>query len=82
MPGYAHTSVDVKKRFLRFFCSRVFITSAKEGYVFVVVCLSVCLFVSNFAQKTSKRICMKFSGTVGNGPMNKWLNFGGYPVTV
>jgi len=20
---------------------------------------------------------MKFSGKVGNGPMNKWLNFGG-----
>jgi len=23
------------------------------------------------------QICMKFSGKVGNGPMNKWLNFGG-----
>jgi len=22
---------------------------------------------------------MKFSGKVGNGPMNKWLNFGGNP---
>ena len=22
---------------------------------------------------------MKFSGKVGNGPMNKWLNFGGDP---
>ena len=27
------------------------------GYVIVVVCL----FVSNFAKKTSERICMKFS---------------------
>jgi len=52
-------------------------------YVFVVVCLSVylsvCLTVSNFAQKTSERICMKFSGKIGNGPMNKRLNFGGDP---
>ena len=24
---------------------------------------------------------MKFSGKVGNGPMNNWLNFGGDPVT-
>jgi len=23
---------------------------------------------------------MKFSGKVGNGPYNKWLNFGGDPV--
>jgi len=37
----------------------------------------VCLSVSNFAQKTSKRICMKFSGKVGNGPRNKRLNFDG-----
>jgi len=22
---------------------------------------------------------MTFSGTVGNGPLNKWLNFGGNP---
>jgi len=29
--------------------------------------------VSNFAQKI-ERSCMKFSGKVGNGPMNKWLN--------
>jgi len=35
------------------------------GYVIVVVCLSVCLSVGNFAQKTSERICMKFSGKVG-----------------
>jgi len=41
------------------------------GYVFVVVCLSVCLSVSNFAQKTFERICMKFSEKVLNGPMNK-----------
>ena len=30
------------------------------GYVIVVVCLFVSLFVSNFAQKLPKRICMKF----------------------
>ena len=39
-------------------------------------CLFVCLSVSNFAQ-TSRQICMKFPGKVGNGPMNKWLHFGG-----
>ena len=33
--------------------------------------------VSNFAQNTSERICVKFSGNFGNGPVNKWLNFGG-----
>jgi len=41
--------------------------------------LFVCLFVNNFAQRTSERICMKFSGKVGNGTVNKWLNFGGDP---
>ena len=29
--------------------------------------------------KTSNRICIKFSGKVGNGPVNKRLNFGGDP---
>jgi len=59
-------------------------TSAKEDMFFVVVCLCVCLlvflFVSKFAQKqTSERICVKFSVTVGNGPMNIRLKFGGDP---
>jgi len=35
--------------------------------------------LSNFAQKASQRICMKFSGKVDNGPMNRWLYFGGNP---
>ena len=40
------------------------------GYVFVVVCLSVCLLAT----------LRKTSGKVGNnGPMNKWLNFVGDP---
>jgi len=47
------------------------------GYVIVVVCLLVCLPLATFAHKTSDRICMKFSVKVGNGPVNKWLNFGG-----
>jgi len=38
-----------------------------------------CLSVSNFCAKTAERICMKFSGKVGNGPGNNWLNFGGDP---
>jgi len=42
---------------------------AKE-VVFVGVCLSVCL-LATFCAKTPKRICMKLSGNVGNGPMNK-----------
>jgi len=50
--------------------SRIYIQQG--GYVFIVVCV----FVSNFVQKW---ICMKFSGKVGNGPMNKRLNFGGNP---
>ena len=47
-------------------CMMLFITWAKEDmfYVFVVVCLSV-------STKTSEWICMKFSGKVGNGPLNK-----------
>jgi len=42
------------------------------GYVFV--CLSVCY---HHCARTSKWICTKFSWKVGNGPMNKRLNFGG-----
>ena len=44
-------------------------------------CLSLCLFVCLLAtlRKTSEWIYMKFSGKVGNGPVNKWLNFGGDP---
>jgi len=41
--------------------------------------LFFCLSVSNFAQKRPKRICMKCSGKVGNGPMYKRLNFSGDP---
>ena len=48
-------------------------TSAKED---MFLLLFVFLSTSNFAQKW---ICMKFSGKVGNVPMNKWLNFGGEP---
>jgi len=47
--------------------------SAKED---MFSSLFVCLSVSNCA-KTSERICMKFSRKVGNGPVNKWLHFGG-----
>jgi len=39
-------------------------------------CLVIKLFFLIIsAKKTLARICMKFSGKVGNGPMNKWLNF-------
>jgi len=38
-------------------------------YGFVVVCLLATMC------KISKRICKKFSGKVGSGPVNKWLNF-------
>jgi len=35
-------------------------------------CLSVCLFVCwQLCAKTSERICMKFSGKVGNGPISR-----------
>jgi len=49
------------------------ITSAKEGCVFIVVCLSVCLLAT---LRKSFLIGMKFAGKVGSGPMKKWLNFG------
>ena len=45
-------------------------------FVCLCVCLSVCL-----SAKTCERICMKFSGKVGNGPMDKRLNFGGDRIT-
>jgi len=46
----------------------------QEGCV-IVVCLSVCWQLC--CAKTSKRICMKSSGKVGSGPVNKLWNFGG-----
>jgi len=53
------------------------ITSTKED---MCSSLFVCLSVSKYCAKTSKWICtMKLSGMVGNGPMNKWQNFGGDP---
>ena len=42
-------------------------------------CLSVCW---QLCAETSKRICRKFSGKVGNGPMNKWLNFAGIRIRI
>ena len=53
--------------------SVVVITSATDD-VIVVVCLSVCLSVSNFAQ-TSERICVIAQWAIEN----KRLNFGGDP---
>ena len=43
--------------------------------------LSVCWYVCLLAtlRKTSEQICMKFSGKVGSGSMNKRLNFGAEP---
>ena len=47
-------------------------TDYADFYLHQVGCFRRCLFVRLlFAQKTSERICMKFSGKVGNGPMNK-----------
>ena len=52
-------------------CFMQLFSFAKE-VVFVLVCLSVCLFVcQQLYAKTPKRICMKLSGNVGNRPMNK-----------
>jgi len=43
-------------------------------------CLSVCLSVcQQLRTKTSDRICVKFFKKVGNGPVDKCLNFGGDP---
>jgi len=52
----------------------VIVTSTKED-----VFSSLFVWLLSTLRKTSKRICMKFSGKVGNGPVNKWLNFGGSP---
>ena len=58
---------------VRFLCYPADDYLRQGGYVIVIVCLSV----SNFAQKTSKRICTIFSGKIRNKPLNKWSNFGG-----
>jgi len=44
----------------------------------MLLSLLVCLLAT--MRKISKRICMKFSGKVVNGPMNTWLNVDGDPV--
>jgi len=54
------------------------LTSAKEHIVIIVVCLSVCL-LATLRKNFRIWICMKFSGKVGNGPVNKRLNFGNDP---
>ena len=60
-------------------CATV-VTSAKLSKDVIFLSLFVCLFVrKQLYTKTSERICVKFSAHVGNGPMNKWLNFGGDP---
>ena len=41
-------------------------------------CLSVCL-LATLRKKLPNGSAWNFAGKVGNGPMNKWLNFGGYP---
>ena len=48
------------------------------GYVIVVVCLSVCLSVSNFAQKNFRTDLHEIFRE-GWLPMNKRLNFGADP---
>jgi len=53
----------------------VIVTSAKEV---AFTSLFVCLSVSNFC-KSFEWIRMKFSGKVGNWPMNRRLNFGSDP---
>ena len=40
------------------------------------VCLSVC---QQDNSKSYGRICLKFSGNVGNGKNYQWFNFGGDP---
>ena len=46
----------------------------QRGYAVVVLCV-----FEQLCAKISKRICMKFSGKVGNGTVSKSLNFGGNP---
>jgi len=49
------------------------------GYVFVVVCLFICLFVSNFAQKRPNGFAWNFQGRLAMASEQKWLNFDGDP---
>ena len=51
------------------------VTSTKEVMFSSFVCFH-CL-LATLRKNLDKGICMKFSGKVGNGPVNKWLNFGG-----
>jgi len=56
--------------------------SRKNKNVHVITSAKEDMFSSLFVQyqlcaKTSKRICIRFSVKVGNGPVNKRLNFGG-----
>jgi len=77
LPDYI--SVHCKYKLLIVSSLDILITSAKENLsVFIVVCLSVCW---QLCANTSERICMKFSGKVGNWPLNKRLNYGGDPNT-
>jgi len=46
--------------------------------VFVGVCLSVCFLAT--LRKSFQTDLREILGTVGNGPTNKWLNFGGDPA--
>ena len=43
------------------------------------ICLFVCLLVTLHQNFRTDLHEMKFSGKVGNGPVNKWLNFVGDP---
>jgi len=53
----------------------------QRGHLIVVIRPFVCLSATLRNKHPNTRICMKFSGKVGNGPMNNRLNFGGDPVT-
>jgi len=54
----------------------IVVTSAKDVmFSSLFFSFYVCLLAT--LRKTSERICVKFLGKAGNGPMNKWLNLGG-----
>jgi len=76
--SFAHnfTSSCVDCRIVKYWCLCNSYYLCQGGYIFSTVCLFVC---EQLCTKTSKLICMKFSGKASNGPMNKWLNLIGDP---
>jgi len=87
-PNFRHMSIVAKRspisataEYLMFFVSVLYYYLRRRlrqgGYVIVAVCLFVCLLAT--LRKNFRTDLHEFSGNVGNGPMNKPVNFDGDP---